>query len=346
MKNGKKEKKCKLTLETKEIPLGRSNPDFNLVSLKARHRLNELKKVFTKSDYKDYIRKCKNMYSISSSMNKTNSINDLYIREKSDINDIFSLFKKIDNSQSTRKIKLAVKKRKVRNRLNEKPISSINFYTKLAQLNKFRKNMKKNTNKLILLDKSEGNIQDNDDKSRNKNDITNNFSNLDLNDGANNNNKMNMTNYKNENFQLKLINYKQYHSLKNINNKKQNMPNIIINDNNNKFSKTAYSSLMSNFFHNKASSMKQIDFQDKIAVRLIRNNSDFNRPNEIISKMNAKSCKNNDFKITKYGGIIFNNSIYRKKNIQSFLPDKFNLPFLYHTSKNINTIKEPEKNMI
>ena len=48
------------------------------------------------------------------------------------------------------------------------------------------------------------------------------------------------------------------------------------------------------------------------------------------------STKNKNFSITHYGAIIYNNSILRKKGIENFLPNYYNLPLLYNTkNKNI-----------
>ena len=60
--------------ETVEISLGRPNPAFNLISIKARYRYHQIKNSFSKYDYKAYMRRCKNMYSISSKMSSDRNI--------------------------------------------------------------------------------------------------------------------------------------------------------------------------------------------------------------------------------------------------------------------------------
>ena len=66
----------------KIIKLKKINPDFNLVSLKARYRLKDFKRILPYKDYNDYFNKCKNMYSVGSAMNKQYSMSDLYSYEQ------------------------------------------------------------------------------------------------------------------------------------------------------------------------------------------------------------------------------------------------------------------------
>ena len=58
------------------------NPSMNIASLKARLRFNEFKKNFPKNKYNNYFRKCNNLNSITSLMNKQYSMSDLYSYEK------------------------------------------------------------------------------------------------------------------------------------------------------------------------------------------------------------------------------------------------------------------------
>ena len=57
-------------------------PSFNFASLKARLRLKELKRNFSDSQYKKFFKKGFNINSVSSSMNKKYSVNDLYNSER------------------------------------------------------------------------------------------------------------------------------------------------------------------------------------------------------------------------------------------------------------------------
>ena len=61
-----------------EVEIGRPNPAFNLISIKARYRFHQIKKNFSKNDYKNYMRKCKNMYSISSKMSSEMKMSEIY----------------------------------------------------------------------------------------------------------------------------------------------------------------------------------------------------------------------------------------------------------------------------
>ena len=118
------------------------NPNFNLASLKARLRLNEFKKKLSELEYNNYFRKCKNIYSISSSMNNKMSISDLYHHEKNNSNKIINTFKQIDNdfnllqkSKSKYKIKPlnTIKDVDNRNHLIESIHEDISKYLKILQ---------------------------------------------------------------------------------------------------------------------------------------------------------------------------------------------------------------------
>ena len=62
--------------------LNKINPEFNLIALKARYRLKDFQRILPRKDYNDYFKKCKNMYSVGSAMNKQYSMSDLYSYEK------------------------------------------------------------------------------------------------------------------------------------------------------------------------------------------------------------------------------------------------------------------------
>ncbi len=121
------------------------SPNINLASLKARFRLNEFKKKLSKSEYNNYFRKCKNIYSISCSMNNKISISELYRYERNNSNKIINTFKQIDNNFNLlqkSKPKYKIKPLKViknvdnnRNHLIESIYENISKYLKILQSN-------------------------------------------------------------------------------------------------------------------------------------------------------------------------------------------------------------------
>ena len=136
----KKEKK-----ETVEMRLDQPNPAFNLISLKARYRLQQIKQNFSKGDYNAYIRRCKNMYSISSKMSSEMSISDIYNEEKKNFNDIAAMFQKIYNQVSSKRIKFTKLKRD-NNKIKlfkQKFLSQVNFYKNNSDLNFYKDEFKK-----------------------------------------------------------------------------------------------------------------------------------------------------------------------------------------------------------
>ena len=136
----KKEKK-----ETVEMRLDQPNPAFNLISLKARYRLQQIKQNFSKGDYNAYIRRCKNMYSISSKMSSEMSISDIYNEEKKNFNDIAAMFQKIYNKVSSKRIKFTKLKRD-NNKIKlfkQKSLSQVNFYKNNSDLNFYKDEFKK-----------------------------------------------------------------------------------------------------------------------------------------------------------------------------------------------------------
>ena len=96
-----------------EVEIGRPNPAFNLISIKARYRFHQIKKNFSKNDYKNYMRKCKNMYSISSKMSSEMKMSEIYESEKQNINDILNIYHELYDKISSKRIRLTrVKKEK------------------------------------------------------------------------------------------------------------------------------------------------------------------------------------------------------------------------------------------
>lgn len=310
-------------IEIKEIRLEKMSPGFNFVSLKARHRLNELKNIFSKAEYRDYIRKCKNMYSISSIMNNKYSIEDLYLREKCDINNIISVFNKIDNKLDSQKIKvISIKKNKLNKVLKCNSKSCINFFKNNSILERFISNTN-NVNKKF----EESNSLSCNSKNINFNsyEVKNNLS-CDINEPSFNN-QMSKTTYDINNKNKKILNYKTQFSLNIL--KRDKYLNNIYNKNNDIYNKE-YKSLLSNHKDNHSikDTKKENHKNNKISI-LKRNFSNFNGIINFQAKQYPLSCKNNNFNITKYGAIIYNHSMFRNKNIVNFLPKNYNLPLLY-----------------
>ena len=296
----------------------KKNAGFNLVSLKARQRLNYFKQILSKYDYKDYIRKCKNMYSISSSMNNKYSISDLYHREKYDINDIVSVYNKIDNKLDSKKIKLTrIKKDKAKNK------TSINFFQNISNMENFKSNsniLNKNRNEDIstIFNSNKINYTSYDGNNR---------SNFNINDLPINN-QMSKTSYEKINKKSNILNYKTHNLIRNF-------KNIQFSESKTKnFSSTVYPSLFSNHKNNNIKNHKK---EIKINIKpskLNRSNSDFG---SIIYNLESKkyplSCKNNSFNVTKFGAIIYNNSMFRNKNLENFVPKYYELPIMYKNIK-------------
>ena len=318
----------KLNIEVKEIRLEKMSPGFNFVSLKARHRLNELKNLFSKSEYREYIRKCKNMYSISSIMNNKYSISDLYLREKYDINEIISVFNKIDSKLDSQKIKFVTTKRnKTNNSLKNKPKTSLNFFKNNSNLEKF---------------KSSTNYNKNNKNNEDNNSLSSMYKNMNYNsyDGdnilssnineASINNQMSKTTYENKNKKNNISNFKVKYSF--------NLKNDNINNNtilkNKDFNHRGNLSKISNNKNNKVIDDTKNEIINNIKMpKLNRCLSDCDGILNIQSKQYPLSCKNNNFNITKFGAIIYNHSMFRNKNIINFIPKNYNLPLLYKKNK-------------
>lgn len=78
----KHQNNTKSRIETKEIRFSKVNPSFNLVSLKARYRLNDFNRILPKKEYHKFFQSCKNMCHIGREMSKQFSMNDLHKYEK------------------------------------------------------------------------------------------------------------------------------------------------------------------------------------------------------------------------------------------------------------------------
>ena len=89
-------------------------PTINFASLKARLRLNDLKRNFSDLQYKNYYKKGLNIVSVSTSMTKKHSINDLYHKEKNNSFKINTELGKINKGLISFK-----KKYKIKNKTNK-----------------------------------------------------------------------------------------------------------------------------------------------------------------------------------------------------------------------------------
>ena len=111
------------------------SPSINFASLKARLRLNEFKKKFSKKDYNNYFQKSNNMNSVTSTMNKNRSLSDLYHSEQKNSKEIKKEISLIDEEI----IKL------------RKKVKNINLKYKLRLKNNYKtnENIKKDKNNII-----------------------------------------------------------------------------------------------------------------------------------------------------------------------------------------------------
>jgi len=314
-------------IEIKEIRLEKMSPGFNLVSLKARNRLNIFKQLFSKSEYKDYFRKCKNMYSISSLMNKKFSMNDLYHNERSNINDIISVYNKIDSKLDSQKIKVInIKKNKINKIYNNKSLSAINFYkNKIDFENSKANNQLMSSMNNVFANNSINQMNSNENsKINNSNKLFSSF-----NENHNNNNllinQMSKTTYSNKNKNNTLLNYKSQLPFRR---------NYSTNDMYKIKNKGISSSSSPPTFYNLKHSKALINNREENNSKAESNkNNDFERIYFLQGKQYPKSCINNCFTITQFGGLIHKNSILRCKKIVDFVPNNSDLPLIYKNFK-------------
>ena len=304
----KKEKK-----ETVEMRLDQPNPAFNLISLKARYRLQQIKQNFSKGDYNAYIRRCKNMYSISSKMSSEMSISDIYNEEKKNFNDIAAMFQKIYNQVSSKRIKFTKLKRD-NNKIKlfkQKFLSQVNFYRNNSDLNFYKDEFKKY--KIIK------------HKNKSQTDVMK-FTAPKL--KVHNFNKKNFpkspsTNFKGD-FSNLLINNKMNNTNSNLAKEENKKIHVIENDNIN----------MNN---------KSFNFSYKVKKNIINRNLDKidnNKSKKVAefygiynseSKQLPLSGKSTGLSITNFGAIIYNNSFFRNKKISNFIHNYQSLPLIYNS---------------
>ena len=326
--------------EIKQNFLKKKNPGFNLVSLKARQRLNLFKKILSKYEYKDYIRKCKNMYSISSVMNNNYSISELYLSEKKNMPDILSIYNKIDTKLNPKKIKFK--------KINKSIISSsIKDNMSLSHINIFENNYPNNET-IKYYDKN-FNLSENNFQRKNLRNKTINYNIKKLNfftfrhdlkrksfieDKANKKSIQKIyykiSNTKRNNLSDQILSNSNKKSLNSVNN------NILFKSIQSERSPTnlSFSPLLPKFKIQKAINKKNNNI-NKIKLKKITFNDNKEINNNLKIRQYPLSTKNKDFSITHYGAIIYKNSILRKKGIENFLPQYYNLPMIY---SNINMI--------
>ena len=240
-------------------------PSINYASIKARLRLNEFKKKFSKKEYKHYFQKCNNIISV------TNSMNDKYTLKE---------FCRLE-----RKASLMVKKEI--NVINK----NLNIFEKKYKINNMRDRLK------LINERKEDEIE----KNRNdlitsvKNDISKFLENLHANDSANINNK-NMKKEIFSNLQLNLSftsrnnlktksallnsfdNNNNMNSISNVSTKSRNFANI----NKNKIKKfisidesLEYSNLLENIKENNNEKKPRDNFINFKKFPFLRQNSCF-----------------------------------------------------------------------
>lgn len=336
--NKNKEGNSNKNIEIKEIRLEKMSPGFNLVSLKARNRLNIFKQLFSKSEYKDYFRKCKNMYSISSLMSKKFSMNDLYHNEKSNINDIISVHNKIDSKLDSQKIKvLNIKKNKINKNLNNKSLSATNFYkNKIDFENSKSNNSLLNANQVMgstnngFANKSINLMNSNENSNNSVININNNKVFRSFNENQNNGNnllfnQMSKTTYPNKNKNNILLNYKSQLPFR---------KNYSTNDLFKSKNKVITSSSSPPTFYNLKHSKALINYKKGSNSKAESNkNNDYEGIIFLQTKQLPKSCINNCFTITQFGGLIHQNSLLRCKKIVDFVPNNSDLPLIYKNFK-------------
>ena len=304
----KKEKK-----ETVEMRLDQPNPAFNLISLKARYRLQQIKQNFSKGDYNAYIRRCKNMYSISSKMSSEMSISDIYNEEKKNFNDIAAMFQKIYNKVSSKRIKFTKLKRD-NNKIKlfkQKSLSQVNFYKNNSDLNFYKDEFKKY--KIIK------------HKNKSQTDVMK-FTAPKL--KVHNFNKKNFpkspsTNFKGD-FSNLLINNKMNNTNSNLAKEENKKIHVIENDNINVNNKSF------NFSYKVKKNIINRNL-DKIDNNKSKKVAEFYGIYNSESKQLPLSGKSTGLSITNFGAIIYNNSFFRNKKISNFIHNYQSLPLIYNS---------------
>ena len=350
----------------------KKNAGFNLVSLKARQRLNYFKQILSKYDYKDYIRKCKNMYSISSFMNNHYSMSDLYLSERKNMPNIMNLFNKLDSKINPRKIKLKTNSINNKNDFSRKENKSFSQIKTNIMDNNISNNESLKLNNNLNLSEDNRNIykrKNIKNKTINYNIQKFNFFNFNkrINIKRKSYNGINIKNFMN-------ISTKNYKNITHDNNILKHYKKIITNDNNYK-KNTIDNNIKNNNIKILSYNNKKSLNSKNIILKSLQNDRSLNnissrsllpkykikqynskKNNKIIQEILKKpySHDNNDIKnknifkfplssrdkdisFTHYGAIIYNNSIFRNKRIENFLSNYYKLPLIY--KNNYKTIK-------
>ena len=313
------------------------NPGFNMVSLKARQRLNLFKQILSQYEYKDYIRKCKNMYSVSSAMNNHYSLKDLYLSERKKIPELVNLFNKIDAKLYPKKIFYKKVKKKETN--DSFSLSASAFFKKNNSLketsNKVDNMQSLNENKIILSYRRKSLKNKTIDFNRKSSDILIYRDNIKR-------KSLNIGHIKN------IINdiLPTPQNIKEENEDKDNNTKLIKDNNNKNISSLLEKKNNSSLKSIKSENINNISFSPllpKFRIKRYNKKNYFDKtkkkkksPNKY-KDIKLKYCplfdKNDYISIIHYGGIKYNNSIFRNKGIDNFLPNYYSLPLLY---KNIN----------
>jgi hypothetical protein len=298
--------------EILEIYLGRPNPAFNLVSIKARYRFHQMKNKFNKKDYEAYLRRCKNMYSISSRMSAEMNMSDIYHEEKKNINDIINIYGKIDDKTSSKRIRL--------NKYKESNFSTNYLKGKsLSELNIF-KNGQKASNFMDYYNE----FKDENDTlrwNRNENNTVNTV-------GLNNYQKMNSTHSSNfimgNNLLNNLLNNKKLikKNYKITNKGSMNKQKKSIFEQKKMFNKTFGPFVKKNDIFVKSEETTENNKKQMPGLEGLYNYK---------TKQIPISGTSKGMTITNFGAIIYNNSIYRNKGISNFIYDSQSLPLIYNS---------------
>jgi len=284
--------------ETVEIRLGKQNPAFNLVSIKARYRFHLLKNSLKKDEYDEYLRRCKNMYSKSCQMSAERNISDICLEENFNIFDIKKIYKKIDDKISSKRIRL--NKYKEDNLTNDNLKKDTNFNDKIREITKqpyYNEFFNENKDNSILL---RWNLNENNrvDFNNYKKMSSTHSSKFIISNNLLNNNKMIKTNYK-------------------ITNKgNMNKKGKSSFGKNKKINKTF------NPFANNAEILEENNKKQTTGLEGLYNYK---------TKQIPISGTSKGMTITNFGAIIYNNSIYRNKGISNLIYNSQSLPLIYNS---------------
>jgi hypothetical protein len=261
-------------------------------------------------------------------MSKKFSMNDLYHNEKNNINDIVSVYNKIDSKLDSQKIKVInIKKNKINKIFNNKSLSAINFYK-----NKIGLESSKSNNQVFgspnkgFVNNSMNQMNDYENsKTNNNNKVFSSF-----NDYQNNCNNLLINQkskaiYSNKSKNNLLLNYKSQLSFR-----RKNSTNNLYKIKNKGITNSSSPPTFYNLKHSKVliNKRKKSNSKDESYK-----NNDYEGVIFMQTKQHPKSCINNCFTITQFGGLIHQNSLLRSKHIVDFVPNNYELPLIYKNFK-------------